>query len=488
MTSPEKKAPALDPWFMMSPRPRADETRGGIVGTAAQGGMAALVASAPADGIDGFDGCRVIADDDGVKNPRDRRVAEGAMYKSFTDSLSSQLRTLEGDSRALVDAAHDLPAAGAAIQCVSKRISAAQRASSTLHADLIHSSRAVEVAVEATRAMQARNAVIILTCEEVLDQYHSEPDAAAPALKLPTVPPPPENEPFSPSIGIAQLGISTAGLSALQPAERQSSGGGAQPPQTPPAAPANPCAAAPPPPPDATAEEAALFGLAVFPSYMQPPAVTAAPAASSTLIDLSDPEASVPALPSSESVTSSPPGVPSNDPGGSSSRERLSSELVSPCLFSPPFLLSPPKSLALASLGGGGLRGGASTACQPLPPPPPPPREADTECTLFPTMSELSEAELDATPGYLRNQLGLSHAKLNEGIAAINECVTDKCFMGGEADHVTFEEISTLLRYGSRTRTFVLLLLHAGRLRAMDTKKHDSVAGAARYKIVGGGG
>ena len=67
--------------------------------------------------------------------------------------------------------------------------------------------------------------------------------------------------------------------------------------------------------------------------------------------------------------------------------------------------------------------------------------------------------------------------------------MTDKRFEASGADHVTFDELGTLLRLGARSKTFVLLLLHFGRLRALDAKRGSKGSvGAARYCITGGAG
>ena len=110
---------------------------------------------------------------------------------------------------------------------------------------------------------------------------------------------------------------------------------------------------------------------------------------------------------------------------------------------------------------------------------------------MFPLMTPLSEAEFAAVPSYLRNQLQIPLSALNDCLNAVNECVTDKRFDGLAADYVTADEISQLLRLGGRSRTLLLLLIHCGRLRALDAKRADgsaSAPGLARYKIAGGGG
>ncbi|KAL1524862.1 hypothetical protein AB1Y20_019742 [Prymnesium parvum] len=127
-----------------------------------------------------------------------------------------------------------------------------------------------------------------------------------------------------------------------------------------------------------------------------------------------------------------------------------------------------------------------------VPPPPPPPPLDDDQDNIFPLMDQLSHEEYETIPPYLRNPLQMPLGKLNEAIATVNEFVTDKRFEGATPDHVTVDELSQLLRLGSRCRTFLLLLIHCGRLRALDAKKADNAVsappGAARYRITGGGG
>ena len=53
------------------------------------------------------------------------------------------------------------------------------------------------------------------------------------------------------------------------------------------------------------------------------------------------------------------------------------------------------------------------------------------------------------------------------------------------SDHVTADELAQLLRLGTRCRTLILLLIHCGRLRALDALRSDNATapGAARYRI-----
>jgi hypothetical protein len=103
-------------------------------------------------------------------------------------------------------------------------------------------------------------------------------------------------------------------------------------------------------------------------------------------------------------------------------------------------------------------------------------------------MRELSETEFDTAPSYLRTSLGMPLGKINGFVLSINDFITDKRFDGGRgADCVTFDELAALLRLGSRLKTLVLLLIHCGRLRALDSKRDSgSKNGSARYKIAGG--
>ena len=62
--------------------------------------------------------------------------------------------------------------------------------------------------------------------------------------------------------------------------------------------------------------------------------------------------------------------------------------------------------------------------------------------------------------------------------------ITDKRFAAAPGhDHVTLDELAPLLRLGARTKTFVLLMLHCGKLRGLDSTAGASSAGAARYRI-----
>ena len=48
---------------------------------------------------------------------------------------------------------------------------------------------------------------------------------------------------------------------------------------------------------------------------------------------------------------------------------------------------------------------------------------------------------------------------------------------GASADTVTHEELTSLLRLGGKTKTFILLLVHCGKLRGLDSPSGRS------YKI-----
>ena len=81
-------------------------------------------------------------------------------------------------------------------------------------------------------------------------------------------------------------------------------------------------------------------------------------------------------------------------------------------------------------------------------------------------------------------------AQLNGYIEALNEGATDKRFEGGAAsDHLTHEEIASLARLGTRTKTLILLLITCGRLRGLDSRaapQPGQSAGGARYRLVAG--
>ena len=60
--------------------------------------------------------------------------------------------------------------------------------------------------------------------------------------------------------------------------------------------------------------------------------------------------------------------------------------------------------------------------------------------------------------------------RVNEAINAVNDLITERRFnSGAKSDSVTGEDLVSLLRFGSRTKTFILLLLHLGKLRGLDT-------------------
>mgnify|MGYP006176034915 CR=1 FL=1 len=103
-------------------------------------------------------------------------------------------------------------------------------------------------------------------------------------------------------------------------------------------------------------------------------------------------------------------------------------------------------------------------------------------------MEALTELDLEAAP-HFRSQLP-ELQKLNACVAAVNELVTDKRFdsLAPGADSLTYEELASVLRLGSRSKTFILLMLHCGRLRALDSSRPggtNSTSGA-RYRVAGG--
>ena len=85
-------------------------------------------------------------------------------------------------------------------------------------------------------------------------------------------------------------------------------------------------------------------------------------------------------------------------------------------------------------------------------------------------MRPLSAEEYDQIPTYLVSQLSLPLDRVNECIDSVNNVVTDKRFENGaSADTVTHEELTSLLRLGGKTKTFILLLVHCGKLRGLDS-------------------
>ena len=181
-----------------------------------------------------------------------------------------------------------------------------------------------------------------------------------------------------------------------------------------------------------------------------------------------------------------------------------------PEMSSPPRLASPPRSLASCTGGGGTTAAGASMGMgMGTPPPPPPPLPAAAAAAaaggtgggahaaasrrgrgsgddnLFPLMAPLSDEELQAAPSYLTSQLGFDARRVNGCIEALNDKVTDKRFLREGGDHLTFDEVTQLLRLGGKTKTFVLLLVHLGKLRSLDSGRGAAEQpGAARYRIV----
>lgn len=51
---------------------------------------------------------------------------------------------------------------------------------------------------------------------------------------------------------------------------------------------------------------------------------------------------------------------------------------------------------------------------------------------------------------------------------------------------MTSDELGGLLRLGSKSKSFILLMLHCGRLRSLNAGGAEG--GAARYRIAGGSG
>lgn len=86
-------------------------------------------------------------------------------------------------------------------------------------------------------------------------------------------------------------------------------------------------------------------------------------------------------------------------------------------------------------------------------------------------MATLCEAEYQAAPSYLASQLSMPLDRANEAIDAVNDLVTERRFKarGMDNESLTAEDFASLLRLGSRTKTFILLLLHLGKLRGLDT-------------------
>jgi hypothetical protein len=85
-----------------------------------------------------------------------------------------------------------------------------------------------------------------------------------------------------------------------------------------------------------------------------------------------------------------------------------------------------------------------------------------------------------AAPSYLRAQLPLPLARLNECLDKVNETVNDKRFGDGD-DFVTQEELVAKLGLGGKTKTFLLLLQHCGRLKADLAAKAEN--GNVRYSV-----
>ena len=84
-------------------------------------------------------------------------------------------------------------------------------------------------------------------------------------------------------------------------------------------------------------------------------------------------------------------------------------------------------------------------------------------------------------PPYLRGSLNAPLHKLNEYLETVQECVNDKFFGEDGVDYVTQEELAVKLGLGSRTKTFLLLLQHCGRLQADLAAKQ--AGGSVRYRI-----
>ena len=100
----------------------------------------------------------------------------------------------------------------------------------------------------------------------------------------------------------------------------------------------------------------------------------------------------------------------------------------------------------------------------------------------------MTEEEFEASPAYLRTSLALPLERVNECMETVNDAITDKRFdVASGEDFVTAEELCTLLRLRDRTKTFILLLLHSGRLKGLDSRNAGAGSaggsGGARYRI-----
>ena len=101
-------------------------------------------------------------------------------------------------------------------------------------------------------------------------------------------------------------------------------------------------------------------------------------------------------------------------------------------------------------------------------------------------MAELSCEEYERAPAYLRTQLrGVALERVNDAVAAINECATDKRFehasQRGDVSLAVDEVLAALRGLGSRAKPLIDLLVHCGRLGQVRSKR-DS--GGVRYRVV----
>jgi len=422
---------------------------------------------------------------------------------SFGAALSSSIAVLTDDANALLAAAQVPPPTSTpsaeSLTKVADQVAHVRSAAARL-SEATSSSAGVAAAVDALRALQSRSEAIVRRCDAQLVEYGSPPcppptagstpsrSADASGLQQQAVRPAPlESEAFSPTTALSQLGISNAGLSALETSSAAARSGA-----TPGSAPTSPFAA--------VANAAANLASASV-------AATAASAASTEAGDLigrlssptnrsvapfeASPAASLPAAPTPAPASGAASGaaVRGATAQHSSARGQQEDELASPNLLSPPSFISPPKSLAYAAaLPSSALPTSPGAAHPPPPPPPdarPPPRAGasgdDESDNLFPLMAPLTASEFEGAPAYLREQLGITLDKANECLGTVNDAVTDKRFLDASSDFVSHDEIASLTRLGSRTKTFVLMLLHCVRLRPITVGSAEK-----RYRLVGG--
>ena len=383
--------------------------------------------------------------------------------------INGRFASLEDECTALVAEMQRSPrqpaASHASLAPLQKQVSAVREGIHALTPNGGTALQDLSTLVNALRTMQERHEATVEKTKAALMSYGmaaEDPSSGAsesigiaspPAATMPPASDflEPTRSSFSPSMGLDELGISSASLAALNGTVQQASlGTAARPPPPPPAAPpmaassvtapsavAAPLVVAAPP---AVAAIAPLIQLDGDDDVAAPLHLRAAAASSSSLVDISPspgqrvpPPARAgaslqaqlaPPLPV-PSVAMAPPVVSPVRPPVAAAASELRAVAPSPTLASPPLLASPPRSLAFLNATAGLNAAPMASTSVASPPPPPPPPPPPSQCpppplsppppplpaepsgdNLYPLMDSLSEAEYHAAPSYLTSQVG----------------------------------------------------------------------------------